>query len=673
MKHSDLPQEGVKRLRADLTEHSHRYYVLDAPSISDAEYDRMYRELMEIEAEHPDLVSPDSPTQRVGAPPSEGFAQVRHDKRMMSLDNAFDEDEIRAFFERVDKGLEGENVEYVCELKLDGIAVAVGYEDGLLVQGATRGDGTIGEDVTSNIRTIRSLPLRIEGLSGGTLSLRAEVVLPKDVFAKVNAEREAEESPPFANPRNAAAGSLRQMDPKIASGRYLDIWVHGLADSELLGTSTHKETLTELERLGLKVSPEWELFDNVEDVIAYCARWTHSRDQLDYEIDGVVVKVNSYRQQLLLGNTTRAPRWAIAFKFPAEQVVTKLIGIDVQVGRTGAITPQARMEPVSVAGSTVSAATLHNEDFIKAKDVRIGDHVVIQKAGDIIPEVIEPLVSERDGTEVLFTMPTACPSCGTQIVKVEGEAVARCPDSLNCPAQRFEGILHFASRNAMDIDGMGPVVIRELLEAGLISDVSDIFNVDYDDLMSIDRFQEKSTQNLLEAIDASKARPFDRVLFGLGIRHVGSHVAELLATEMASVDRLMSADSEALADIEGVGPRIADSVVEYFESQVTRDLVHRLRMAGLTMMTESPGGRDEQEPTAITGKTIVVTGKIEGMSREEVQALIKSSGGRPTSSVSSKTDLVVAGEDAGNKKDKAEELGIRVIDVSELLSMLEKA
>ncbi len=672
MQHSETPSQRAAHLRADLIEHSHKYYVLDAPTLSDAEYDRLYRELIDLEATHPGLVSPDSPTQRVGAPPAEGFPQVEHEQRMMSLDNAFDSDELRAFLDRASKGLDGEDVEYVCELKLDGVAVAVKYLDGVLVQGATRGDGSVGEDVTTNIRTVRSLPLSVQGVDGQSLDLRAEVVLPKDVFARVNAERESKDTAIFANPRNAAAGSLRQMDPKMASERYLDIWVHGLADPAPLGTLTHDQTLTRLEGMGFKVSPQRQRVGTAEEVIAYCSKWTDARDSLEYEIDGVVVKVNAYRQQRMLGHTTRAPRWAIAFKFPAERVVTRLIGIDVHVGRTGAITPQAIMEPVSVAGSTVAAATLHNEDFIRTKNVMIGDYVVIQKAGDIIPEVIEPVISRRDGSEKAFEMPVVCPSCGTAIVRTEGEVVARCPNSSKCPGQRFEGILHFASRNAMDIDGMGPVVIEELLEAGLISDASDIFRLSEKDLMSIERFQEKSTSNLLRAIEASKNRSFDRVLFALGIRHVGSHVAELLATEMKSSDSLMDAETETLAGIEGIGPRIAESVFEYFKDEDARALVARLQTAGVCVEIGPSTLDSESSVTAVTGKTVVITGKIDGMSRDDVKALIKGGGGKVTSSVSSKTDLVVVGEDAGSKRDKALKLGIATIDVSELLSLLEK-
>lgn len=658
----------VKELHKLLNQYSYEYYVLDQPSVPDAEYDKLLRELQAIESEHPDLVTPDSPTQRVGGQVLSSFTKVAHEIPMLSLGNAFNEEDLRDFDRKVRETV-GEDYEYVCELKIDGLAISLRYEDGLFVQGATRGDGNIGEDITANLRTIRSIPLRLnEPL---TIEVRGEAYMPRKSFEKLNQIKLENGEEPFANPRNAAAGSLRQLDPKIAASRNLDTFLYAIGEIKGMEIATHSEGLDLLERLGLKVNKERKKCYNIEEVLHYIEQWTEKRPNLTYDIDGIVIKVNSYEQQRRLGTTVKSPRWAIAYKFPAEEVVTKLLDIEIKVGRTGVITPTAILEPVRVAGTTVQRATLHNEDLIREKDIRLGDYVVVKKAGDIIPEVVHVLAERRTGEEKEFFMPSHCPDCGSELVRLEDEVALRCINP-NCPAQIREGLIHFVSRNAMNIEGLGEKVISQLFHHQLIHDVADIYRLQKSELLELERMGEKSVTKLLEAIEASKQNSLEKLLFGLGIRHVGAKAAKVLAQQFETMDRLSLATRDDLIEVADIGEKMADSIVNYFENEQVKTLIQELKELGLNMEYKGPKPiRPEEGTTLLAGKTVVLTGKLEQLTRNEAKDKLESLGASVTGSVSKKTDIVVAGVDAGSKLAKAEQLGIDIWDEAKLLEILQ--
>ncbi|MBS3910206.1 MAG: NAD-dependent DNA ligase LigA [Actinobacteria bacterium] len=657
----------AEELRRQVNYHNYRYYVLDSPEISDDEYDILVRELEAIESQHPELITPDSPTQRIGAEPSEAFKPIKHRSKMLSLANAFSFEELSEFFNRISRELDTDKIDFVCELKIDGVAVAIVYENGVYVSGATRGDGEVGEDITANIKTIQSLPLRLltDG-ELGVLEVRGEAYLSKGQFKQLNEEREEEGLPLFANPRNAAAGSLRQLNPGVTAERHLDMLVYALGFSSGLSFSSHWETLAFLREAGLRINKHSGKAASIEEAYEFCESWQEQRHTLPFEIDGVVVKVDSFAQQDILGSTSKAPRWAIAYKFPAEQRTTVLRAIELSVGRTGAVTPTAVLDPVVVAGSTVSRATLHNEDEIKRKDIRIGDTVIIHKAGDVIPEIVAPIVSKRTGKEREFVMPTTCPACGGDVVRPEGEAVARCVN-INCPAVIFEHVQHFASRGAMDIDGLGESVARQLLDKSLIKDVADIYTLTKEELLVIEHFADKAADNLLGAIEASKGRPLARLLFALGIRHVGARGAEVLAEHFGSVAALAGASREELTAIDEIGPRIAESIVEFFGEERNARVIEKLRRAGVKM-EQSVVARPEQR---FAGQTFVFTGAMSKLTRSEAETIVKSMGAKASSSVSKKTAYVVAGEDAGGKYDKAKSLGVKILTEEEFMGLID--
>ncbi len=683
------PAARAAALRREIEHHSYQYYALDAPTISDAAFDSLMGELREIEAAHPELVTPASPTQRVGGYVGEQFAPVVHERRMYSLDNAMDLDELDAWLGRVEEACGGVLPPLCCELKIDGSSIALTYEDGLLVRAATRGDGTTGEDVTVNMRTVRDVPLRLrEGalaaITPGTdaLELRGEVYMPKKSFEALNAAAVTEGRPPFANPRNAAAGSLRQKDARVTQGRDLSTFMYAIADEGALDIAGQWELLQWLREAGFHVNPDVKLCETAEEVRGFCRTAIERRDALPYEIDGVVVKVNSFARQAAMGFTARAPRWAIAFKFPPEEKTTLLRDITVQVGRTGALTPVAELEPVSVAGSTVARATLHNLDEVHRKDVRVGDTVIVRKAGDVIPEVLGPVLSLRSPEARIWEMPSACPSCGSPVVRDEGEVAFRCI-SIDCPAQALERLLHWASRGALDIDGMGEEIVSRLVESGRVADVADYYSLTEDELAAtstgrvnkdgeIIRLGHTIAAKLVAAIEASKSRPFARVLFGLGIRHVGKTTAELLADAFPSMEALAAAGEGELAEVNGIGPKVAHGVWLFFRTPDNVSVIERLRAAGVTMAAEAmaPG---EEVPQVLSGLTFVLTGTLasSGMTRDEAGARLRAMGAKVSGSVSKKTSFVVAGEAAGSKYDKAVSLGVPVLDEAALLHLLE--
>lgn len=659
----------AEELRDLINRHNYLYYVRNAPEISDSEYDELVGELQRIEEEFPDLVTPDSPTQRVGAPPDEAFQPVRHRHPMLSLDNAFSFEELEAFEGRVRRWLKQEpadSIDYVCELKIDGVAVALSYSDGLFVSGATRGDGRVGEDITPNLKTVGAIPLRLRlAQPPAELEVRGEVFLPKDHFARINEARAEAGEPLFANPRNACAGSLRQLDPKVTAERQLDVFLYGIGHKTGETRPTHWDMLTFLKEAGFRVNGEIRRAASIEEVFAFCQKWQDKRHNLPYEIDGVVVKVGSLALQERLGATSKAPRWCIAYKFPPEEKTSVVRDIIVHVGRTGAVTPAAIFDPVRVAGSTITTATLHNEDELKRRDIRIGDTVIVRKAGDVIPEVVAPVVSKRTGSERVFDLPTKCPVCGAAVVRPVGEAVARCT-GVACPAQRFERLFHFGSRGGMDIEGLGPSVIQTLLEKGLVRDVGDLYYLSKETLKSsIDHFQEKAAENLSEAIEVSKTRGLARLLFSLGIRHVGSHVAEVVAKEFRSLARLRRATSEQLQQIDELGPRIAESIVRFFAEKQNQEVLTKLEKAGLLTEIEGEAGSEIFE-----GLGFVITGTLEDFSRGQAEDEVKSRGGRVSGSVSRSTDYVVAGANPGSKLKKAQQLGVTVLDENEFKRIL---
>ncbi|NBJ66246.1 NAD-dependent DNA ligase LigA [Adlercreutzia caecimuris] len=683
------PAARAAALRREIEHHSYQYYALDAPTISDAAFDSLMGELREIEAAHPELVIPASPTQRVGGYVGEQFAPVVHERRMYSLDNAMDLGELDAWLGRVEEACGGVLPPLCCELKIDGSSIALTYEDGVLVRAATRGDGTTGEDVTVNMRTVRDVPLRLrEGALAaiapgtGALELRGEVYMPKRSFEVLNAAAVTEGRPPFANPRNAAAGSLRQKDARVTQGRDLSTFMYAIADEGALDIAGQWELLQWLREAGFHVNPDVKLCETAEEVRGFCRTAIERRDALPYEIDGVVVKVNSFARQAAMGFTARAPRWAIAFKFPPEEKTTLLRDITVQVGRTGALTPVAELEPVSVAGSTVARATLHNLDEVHRKDVRVGDTVIVRKAGDVIPEVLGPVLSLRSPEARIWEMPSACPSCGSPVVRDEGEVAFRCI-SIDCPAQALERLLHWASRGALDIDGMGEEIVSRLVESGRVADVADYYSLTEDELAvtstgrvnkdgEIIRLGHTIAAKLVAAIEASKSRPFARVLFGLGIRHVGKTTAELLADAFPSMEALAAAGEGELAEVNGIGPKVAHGVWLFFRTPDNVSVIERLRAAGVTMAAEAmaPG---EEVPQVLSGLTFVLTGTLaaSGMTRDEAGARLRAMGAKVSGSVSKKTSFVVAGESAGSKYDKAVSLGVPVLDEAALLHLLE--
>lgn len=656
----------VEELRAQIDHHSYRYYVLDAPEISDADFDGLMRELSALEHEHPTLLSPDSPTQRVGGSRSELFAPVQHSARLLSLDNAFDDEELAAWRDRVVKAL-GREPHYVCEPKIDGVSIAVTYDGGRLVRGATRGDGDVGEDVTANVRTIRAVPHRLRtDAPPAWLEVRGEVFLRVADFDRINEELGAQGKPLFANPRNLTAGLLRQKDPAVTASRPLSVYFHGLVRVEGRPLSSYSEALGYLREVGLRTHPEARRCPTIDDVRAYVASMAERRHKLEHEIDGAVIKVDGIADQNELGATSKFPRWAIAYKFPAEEQTTRLNDIMVSVGRTGAVTPFAVLQPVRVGGVTISMATLHNADEVERKGVLIGDTVVVRRAGEVIPEVVAPVPSLRTGGERRFVMPTTCPACGSEIVRPEGEAVARCVN-LYCPAQVLGRVVHFASRGAMDIEHLGERTAAELLDRKLIDDTGDIFSLTADQVGQLPNFKEKSIANLLAAIEAARSRPIDRLLYGFGIRHVGATAARLLADAFGSVDAIVAAPADQIAAVEGVGPVIAGAVREYFDREETRALLDKLRRAGVRLAEERA-----QRSGPLLGKTFVITGTLAALSRETAKERIEALGGKVTNSLSGRTDYLVVGENPGSKLDKAAKLGVATLDEAAFLALLEE-
>lgn len=683
------PAARAEALRREIEHHSYQYYALDAPTISDAAFDSLMRELREIEAAHPELVTASSPTQRVGGYVGEQFAPVVHERRMYSLDNAMDLDELDEWMERTAEACGGALPPLCCELKIDGSSIALTYEDGVLVRAATRGDGTTGEDVTVNMRTVRDVPLRLRDEARGaiapgveTLELRGEVYMPKKSFEALNAAAEEEGRAPFANPRNAAAGSLRQKDPAVTKMRDLSTFMYAIADDAALEVEGQWELLQWLRKAGFHVNPDVRLRTTAEEVRGFCRECLDRRESLPYEIDGVVVKVNDFARQRAMGFTARAPRWAIAFKFPPEEKTTLLRDITVQVGRTGALTPVAELAPVVVAGSTVARATLHNLDEVHRKDVRVGDTVIVRKAGDVIPEVLGPVLSLRGPEARIWEMPSVCPSCGSPVVRDPGEVAFRCI-SIDCPAQALERLLHWASRGALDIDGMGEEIVSRLVESGRVADVADYYSLSEEELASLDMGRVKAdgepvrlghtvAKKLVAAIEASKGRPFARVLFGLGIRHVGKTTAEAIAAAYPSMDALSAAGEDELAGIYGVGPKVAHGMWLFFRTPDNVSVIERLRAAGVTMADEAVAV-GEEVPQVLAGLTFVLTGTLthSGMTRDEAGARLKAMGAKVSGSVSKKTSFVVAGENAGSKYDKAVALDVPVLDEAQLLNLLE--
>ena len=657
------------KLRREIRHNEYLYYVLDAPEITDAEYDRMMVRLRELEARYPDSIPADSPTQRVGGRASSQFTEVRHLEPLLSLGNVFSAEELRAFDERVRSGLPaGSKVEYVMEPKIDGLACSLIYENGKLVRAATRGDGVVGENVTANVRTIRSIPLTLKVPEGEAvpelLDVRGEVYMPRQAFMRLNEQRAERGESEFANPRNAAAGSLRQLDPQVTASRSLSFFAYYLVGEG--AQPKHSESLALLARYGFKVSENYKVVENIDEAIKYIGDFNELRQGLSYDTDGAVIKVNDVYQQRILGATGKDPRWATAYKYPPEQAETTLEDIDWRVGRTGVLTPTAVLTPVKLSGSVISRATLHNEDFIRAKDIRIGDRVIINKAGEIIPEVLRVVVEKRTGDEKEVEIPSVCPECGWRVERQGEEAAIRCTNP-HCPALGREGLIHFVSRDAMNIDGCGPSVINALLDAGLVRDAADLYSLRKEDLLKLERMGEKSADNLLAALDESKKNELDKLLFALGIRHVGAKVARILATEFGSMEKLQQAQPEELAQIRDIGDKIAESAITWLNVPANIDLVERLAAAGLTMTFTPPAS---QEDNPFFGKTLVFTGTMPTLGRAEAKTMAQDVGAKVSGSVSKKTDYVIAGAEAGSKLEKAQQLGVTVIDEAEFLRLL---
>jgi DNA ligase (NAD+) len=685
------PAQRAAELRATIDEANYRYYVLDDPTMEDQQYDRLLRELQDLEAANPELATPDSPTQRVGAAPSGAFAEVRHQVPMLSLGNAFGHDELREFDTRVRRGLAltdaDPGVTYVCELKIDGLAISLRYEGRSFVRGATRGDGATGEDVTANLRTVRAVPLRLrDDPPGDQLEVRGEVFMPRGAFADLNEQLERDGKPLYANARNTAAGSVRQKDPAATASRRLSLWAYQVVG--VPGLASHSESLALMRELGFPINPATRQVQGIDAVIDFVEEWADQRRELDYETDGIVVKVDGADQQKQLGFVSRAPRWATAYKFPAQQVTTKLEEIEVYVGRTGAMTPVAHVTPVSVGGTTVRNATLHNIDEIRRKDLRVGDTVVLQRAGDVIPEVVSAVVDARDGSEVIWEMPSSCPVCGTEALREEAEVVWRCPNPW-CPAQRIGGLLHFTGRGGMDIEGAGYAVVNQLAERGLLTEPADLFQLSVETLEGLDRYARKSAENLHRRIEAARRRPLARIINSLGIRHVGEQTAIDLANWLMLetprregedeaawtrrvADRLRGASGEELTSVFGIGRVVAEGIAAYFADEHTRDTLRHLVAAGVMAEAPEPGAAPPEPGTGpLAGKTVVVTGTLPGLSRQDAEEAIRTAGGHAAGSVSRQTDYVVAGEKAGSKLVKAEKLGVAVLDEDAFRRLLE--
>lgn len=660
-------QQRVEDLVQILNQYSHEYYVLDAPTVSDTEYDQLYRELVELETIYPELVKLDSPTQRVGDGLISAFEKVEHSSQMLSLDNAFNQEELIDFNRRVEQNAKT-NFDYFAELKIDGLAIALKYEEGVLVQAATRGDGFVGEDVTQNIRAIQSIPIRLR--EKVTAEIRGEIFMPKNSFVQLNLAREEEGKDIFANPRNAAAGTLRNLDPKITASRNLNGFFYTLVNPELYDVTTQEKAIRLIESWGLRTNPEGARYESIEEIFTFINNAETYRQDLSYDIDGIVIKVNQLAVQEQVGMTVKAPRWAIAYKFKAEEAITKILDIEWTVGRTGVVTPTAIMNPVIVAGSTVQRASLHNVDLIKERDVRIGDTVVIHKAGDIIPEVLRVVLEERTDDIVPYEIPSECPACGSELTHLEEEVALRCINPA-CPAQASERVIHFASRNAMNIDGLGEQRVRQLFAAGLIHSVVDLFDLKVEELMELERMGEKSSTKLVKAINDSKSNSVERLIFGLGIRHVGLNTARLLAERFTTIDELIVAEYEEILSIEGIGSIIAESVLSFFDNEEAKELIYNLQKRGVNMSYLATVQEvDEEIASQFEGKTIVLTGKLEHFSRGELKEQLEALGAKVTGSVSNNTDLLIAGESAGSKLTKAQSLEIEIWDEGALLQHL---
>lgn len=658
----DNIQNRVNELHDLLNQYSYEYYVKDNPSVPDSEYDKLLRELIDIENAHPELKTDDSPTVRVGGEAQSSFEKVNHETPMLSLGNAFNEEELRRFDERIREHIG--KVEYMCELKIDGLAVSLKYEDGRFVQGLTRGDGTTGEDITENLRTIHAIPLKIkEPLN---VEVRGEAYMPRRSFMRLNDEREKNEAQPFANPRNAAAGSLRQLDPKLAAKRKLSVFLYSVNDFTDFNATTQSDALDELDRLGFKTNHERARVEDIEGVLEYIKKWTKQREQLSYDIDGIVIKVNDLDQQDEMGFTQKSPRWAIAYKFPAEEVVTELKDIELSIGRTGVVTPTAILEPIRVAGTTVSRASLHNEDLIKERDIRIGDSVIVKKAGDIIPEVVRSIIDRRPNDAKPYRMPTHCPSCGHELVRIEGEVALRCINP-KCQAQLVEGLIHFVSRQAMNIDGLGNKIIQQLYHHQLIKDVGDIFYLTKEDLLPLERMGTKKVENLLSAIEHAKQNSLEHLLFGLGIRHLGAKASQILAEKFETMDRLLRVTEEELIAIHDIGDKLAQSVVTYLDNEDIKALIEKLKDKNVNMTYKGVKSSEIEGHPEFQNKTIVLTGKLQQMTRKEATTWLEMQGAKVTSSVTKSTDLVIAGEDAGSKLSKAEQFGTEIWSESQFI------
>src|SRR5690554_226328 len=659
----DKAKERVDYLISEINKHNYNYYVLDAPTISDYEFDQLIKELIELEGKYPDLLREDSPSQRVGGLASDSFASVTHAIPMLSLSNSFNDNDLLDFDKRIRAVLK-DQVEYVVEYKIDGLSVSLEYENGLLVRGATRGDGFTGEDITNNLRTIRSIPLRLNRPED--LIVRGEVFMKKHDFADLNRKRQEEGLPLFANPRNAAAGSLRQLDPKFNASRRLDLFIFNFQDIKGRFIGSHSDGLNMLAELGLKVNNLLIKTNSIQAVIDTCRQWNTKRYELDFDIDGLVIKVNSLEARSVLGNTSKSPRWATAFKFPAEQKLSRIEDIVIQVGRTGILTPTAILKPTLVAGSIISRASLHNEDYINSKDIRIGDTVVIQKAGDIIPELVEVVIEKRTGNEQSFSFPTQCPACGSKVMRIEGEAAVRCTDN-SCPAQLKRLVEHFVSRNAMDIDGLGPAIITQLVDRGIIADAADLYYLELSDMLKLDRMGPKLASNILAAIENSKGRGLDRLLNALGIRLVGERASRILAERFIDLDRLVGASKDQLTAIDEIGDKMADSITAFFKEKDNLALIEKLRSAGLDFTYKTSGQAIDQ---VFSQMTFVLTGSLQKLKRDQAKAIIEERGGKVSGSVSKKTDYVLAGDKAGSKLDRAKELNIKIITEEDFMKMI---
>ncbi len=656
-------EKRIKELREEIRYHERKYYVENSPVISDYQFDILLKELEKLESLFPDLITPDSPTQRVGGEPAEGFPTVVHEKPMLSLDNTYTYEEIKEFKKRIEKLAPGEKIDYVAELKIDGLSMSIIYENGILVRGVTRGDGVRGEDVTHNVRTIRSIPLKINEKK--KVEVRGEIYLPFSSFRKLNEERLEKGESFFANPRNAAAGSMRTLDPKEVAGRGLDSFIYYILIENEEPLETHWDNLLLLNKLGFKTNPHTRFCKNIEEVIEFCEEWKEKKEKLEYEIDGVVIKVNSVKLQKFLGATSKFPRWAIAYKYPPKQAVTKLKDIVVQVGRTGALTPVAIFDPVELSGSTVSRATLHNEEEVARKDIRIGDYIIVEKAGEVIPYVVGSIKERRSGEEKIFKMPKFCPQCGSEVFKPEDEVISRCLNA-SCLGKIKESILHFASRKAMNIEGLGNALVDQLVDKKIVKSISDLYHLKYEDLVNLERMGPKSSKNLLEQIENSKQNDFSRVIYGLGIRYVGEHIADILAENFKSIDDLARAKKEDLIKIREIGEKVAESIEMFFKQKENLELINKLKEAGVNFKSK------EIKPlkNILQGKTFVITGALSKFTRNEAEKLIQNLGGRVSSSVSSKTDYLIVGSEPGSKLERARALGVTTISEEEFLKMI---